>query len=167
MNLNGASTLVTGGASGLGAATARRLSADGAHVVVLDRNAKLGKEFAEEIGGSFASADVTDPAAVEAALDIAEEHGPLRALVNRSGKGGTVRLVERNGRPGDLGLYQQLIDVNLVGTFNVLRLAASRMARNEPVDGERGCASSQRPSPRGRGRSARFPTPRPRPAWSA
>lgn len=138
MNLTGASALVTGGASGLGAATARRLAAAGAHVVVLDLNEELGKELAAEVGGSFATADVTDPAAVDAALDVAEEHGPLRALVHCAGRGGTVRLVDRDGNPGDLDLYRRLVDINLVGTFNVLRLAATRMARNEPLDGERG-----------------------------
>ncbi|TQK69522.1 SDR family NAD(P)-dependent oxidoreductase [Nocardioides sp. SLBN-35] len=138
MNLTGASALVTGGASGLGAATVRRLAAAGAHVVVLDLNEELGKELAEEVGGSFATADVTDPAAVDAALDVAEEHGPLRALVHCAGRGGTVRLVDRDGNPGDLDLYRRLVDINLVGTFNVLRLAATRMARNEPLDGERG-----------------------------
>ncbi len=138
MNLTGASALVTGGASGLGAATARRLARAGAHVVVLDLNEELGKELAAEIGGSFAAANVTDPAAVDAAFDVAEENGPLRALVHCAGKGGTVRLVNRDGSPGDLELYQQLIEINLVGTFNVLRLAAARMARNEIVEGERG-----------------------------
>jgi NAD(P)-dependent dehydrogenase (short-subunit alcohol dehydrogenase family) len=138
MNLSGASALVTGGASGLGAATSRRLAASGAHVVVLDLNEALGKEFAEEIGGSFALGDVTEPTQVDAALDVAEEHGPLRALVHCAGKGGTVRLVNRDGSPGDLDLYRQLIDINLVGTFNVLRLSAARMAANEIVDGERG-----------------------------
>ena len=138
MKLDGASALVTGGASGLGAATARRLAAAGAHVVVVDLNADLGKAFADEIGGTFALADVTDPTAVDAALDVAEQHGPLRALVHCAGKGGTVRLVNRDGTPGDLDLYRQLVEINLVGTFNVLRLAAARMAANEPVDGERG-----------------------------
>jgi NAD(P)-dependent dehydrogenase (short-subunit alcohol dehydrogenase family) len=138
VNLTGASALVTGGASGLGAATVRRLAAAGAHVVVLDLNEDLGKELAEEVGGSFATADVTDPAAVDAALDVAEEHGPLRALVHCAGRGGTVRLVNRDGTPGDLDLYRRLVDINLVGSFNVLRLAATRMAGNEPVDGERG-----------------------------
>lgn len=138
MNVTGASALVTGGASGLGAAAARRIAGDGAHVVVFDLNEHLGKELAEEIGGSFAAGDVTDPASVDAALDVAEEHGPLRALVHCAGKGGTVRLVNRDGSAGDLELYQQLISINLVGTFNVLRLAAARMARNEVVDGERG-----------------------------
>ena len=138
MKLDGASALVTGGASGLGAATARRLAAAGAHVVVVDLNADLGKAFADDIGGTFALADVTDPTAVHAALDAAEQHGPLRALVHCAGKGGTVRLVNRDGTPGDLDLYRQLVEINLVGTFNVLRLAAARMAANEPVDGERG-----------------------------
>lgn len=138
MDLTGASALVTGGASGLGAATARRLIAAGAHVVVIDLNEDLGKEFAEDIGASFALADVTDPAAVDAALDLAEEHGPVRALVHCAGKGGTVRLVGRDGTPGDLELYQQLISINLVGTFNALRLSAARMARNDVVGGERG-----------------------------
>ena len=138
MNLTHASALVTGGASGLGAATSRRLAKAGAHVVVLDLNEELGQEFAAEIGGTFAHGDVTDPAAVDAALDLAEAQGPLRALVHCAGKGGTVRLVNRDGSPGDLELYQQLININLVGTFNVLRLSAARMARNEVVDGERG-----------------------------
>ena len=138
MDVNGASALVTGAASGLGAATARRLASTGAHVVVFDLNEELGKQFADEIGGSFARGDVTDADAVEAALDVAEEHAPLRVLVHCAGKGGTVRLVNRDGSAGDLELYQQLININLVGTFNCLRLSAARMARNEVLDGERG-----------------------------
>ncbi|MFD4254426.1 SDR family NAD(P)-dependent oxidoreductase [Amycolatopsis thermoflava] len=138
MHLSNATALVTGGASGLGAATSRRLAASGAHVIVFDLNDELGKELAAEIGGTFAHGDVTDPAAVEGALDTAEQQGPLRALVHCAGKGGTVRLVNRDGTPGDLDLYRQLVDINLVGTFNVLRLAATRMARNQVVDGERG-----------------------------
>ncbi|WP_028850489.1 SDR family NAD(P)-dependent oxidoreductase [Thermocrispum municipale] len=138
MHLTNASALVTGGASGLGAATSRRLAKAGAHVVVLDLNEELGKELAAEIGGTFAHGDVTDPAAVDAALDAAERQAPLRALVHCAGKGGTVRLVNRDGTPGDLDLYRKLVDINLIGTFNVLRLAATRMAKNEAVDGERG-----------------------------
>lgn len=138
VDLNGASALVTGGASGLGAASARRLAGIGAHVVVLDLNEELGKEFADELGGTFVAADVTDAEAVDRALDAAEEAGPLRALVHCAGKGGTVRLVNKDGSAGDLALYQQLVNINLVGTFNVLRLAAAHMAGNEPVAGERG-----------------------------
>jgi NAD(P)-dependent dehydrogenase (short-subunit alcohol dehydrogenase family) len=138
VHLTNASALVTGGASGLGAATSRRLAKAGAHVVVLDLNEELGKELAAEIGGTFAHGDVTDPAAVDAALDAAERQAPLRALVHCAGKGGTVRLVNRDGTPGDLDLYRKLVDINLIGTFNVLRLAATRMAKNEAVDGERG-----------------------------
>jgi len=138
MDVSGASALVTGGASGLGAATARRLASRGAHVVVLDLNDELGKALADELGGSFARGDVTETAEVEAALDAATSAGPLRALVHCAGKGATVRLIDREGRPGSLETYEQLIRINLVGTFNTLRLAAARMAGNEPDDGERG-----------------------------
>lgn len=138
MDVNGTSALVTGGASGLGAATARRLAAAGAHVVVFDLNESLGKELAQEIGGTFALGDVTDPDAVDAALDTAVETSPMRVLVHCAGKGGTVRLVERDGSPGSLETYRSLIDINLVGTFNVLRLSATRMAQNDVVDEERG-----------------------------
>lgn len=138
MDVNGVSALVTGGASGLGAATARHLAAAGAHVVVVDLNESLGEEFAEEIGGTFAQGDVTDPRAVDAALDTAVSVAPLRVLVHCAGKGGTVRLVEKDGSPGSLETYQELININLVGTFNVLRLAAVRMTRNELVGEERG-----------------------------
>jgi NAD(P)-dependent dehydrogenase (short-subunit alcohol dehydrogenase family) len=138
LNVNGASALVTGGASGLGAATARRLAAAGAHVVVVDLNESLGEEFAAEIGGTFARGDVRDQTAVDAALDMAAAVAPIRILVHCAGKGGTVRLVEKDGSPGSLETYQELIDINLVGTFNVLRLAAARMAKNELLGEERG-----------------------------
>lgn len=138
MNVTAASALVTGGASGLGAATARRLAAAGARVVILDLPDSPGEQVADEIGGQFAPADVTDPAAVEAALDLAEDLAPLRALVHCAGRGGTVRLVERDGSPGSLEMYEQIVRINLIGTYNVLRLAAARMARNEIVDEERG-----------------------------
>lgn len=138
MNVTAASALVTGGASGLGAATARRLAAAGARVVILDLPDSPGEQVADEIGGQFAPADVTDPAAVEAALDLAEDLAPLRALVHCAGRGGTVRLVERDGSPGSLEMYEQIVRINLIGTYNVLRLVAARMARNEIVDEERG-----------------------------
>jgi NAD(P)-dependent dehydrogenase (short-subunit alcohol dehydrogenase family) len=140
MDPQGSSAVVTGGASGLGLATVRDLAARGAQVVVLDLPTSAGTEVAKEIGDSvqFVAADVTDPEAVDAALDAAESRAPLRILVHCAGKGGTVRLVERDGSPGSLETYEFLVRLNLVGTFNVLRLAAARMARNEPIDGERG-----------------------------
>jgi NAD(P)-dependent dehydrogenase (short-subunit alcohol dehydrogenase family) len=138
VDVNGASAVVTGGASGLGAATARRLAAQGAHVVILDLPESQGKEVADDIGGTFAPADVTDVEGVDAALGAAESVAPLRALVHCAGRGGTVRLVERDGSPGSLDLYESIVRVNLIGTFNVLRLTAARMARNVPVEGERG-----------------------------
>ena len=138
MDLRGSSALITGGASGLGAATARRLAAAGAHVVLLDLNEQLGGELAAELGGDYAAGDVRDAEAVAAALDVAEAGGPLRGLVHCAGKGGTVRLVDRDGGPGSLETYSELIGINLIGTFNVLRLAAARMAANEAVAGERG-----------------------------
>ena len=87
---------------------------------------------------TFGPADVRDAAAVDAALDLAVGRAPLRTLVHCAGRGGTVRLVNRDGTPGDYDLYREIVDINLVGTFNVLRLAATRMSANEPVDGERG-----------------------------
>ncbi|MET9262561.1 SDR family NAD(P)-dependent oxidoreductase [Amycolatopsis sp. NPDC004079] len=140
MELKTASTLVTGGASGLGRATARHLAERGAEVVILDRPTSHGAEIAAEIGPNvrFAPADVRDPEAVDAALDLAEQRAPLRAVVHCAGKGATVRVVEKDGSPGSLADYEEIVQVNLIGTFNVLRLAAARMARNEPVEGERG-----------------------------
>ncbi|MBM9464226.1 SDR family NAD(P)-dependent oxidoreductase [Aeromicrobium sp. YIM 150415] len=138
MDIAHGSAVVTGGASGLGEATARALAARGAHVVIVDLNEDLGRVVAEEIGGTFALADVTDTTAVDAALDAAEAAAPLRAVVHCAGKGGTVRVVERDGQPGSLETYEQLVRLNLVGSFNVLRLAAARMARLDLVDDERG-----------------------------
>jgi NAD(P)-dependent dehydrogenase (short-subunit alcohol dehydrogenase family) len=140
MQLNGGSAVVTGGASGLGLATVRDLAALGVSVVMLDLPTSAGKDVAADIDGDvhFAAADVTDPATVDTALDAAEERGPIRALVHCAGKGGTVRLVERDGSPGSLEMYESLVRLNLVGTFNMLRLTAARMARNDPVEDERG-----------------------------
>lgn len=138
MDISRASAVVTGGASGLGAATARRLASEGAHVVILDLPSSNGAEVAEEINGTFVAADVTDTEGVDKALDAAEEHGPLRALVHCAGKGGAVRLVDRDGNPGSLEDYENVVRINLLGTFNVLRLTAARMAKNEDLDGERG-----------------------------
>ncbi|MGD6979055.1 MULTISPECIES: SDR family NAD(P)-dependent oxidoreductase [Citricoccus] len=138
MDINGASVVVTGGASGLGQATVRRLIQDGARVVILDLPSSRGEEVAAELGATFAPADVTDPDSVNAALDAAEDQAPLRALVHCAGRGGAVRLVDRDGNPGSLEDYEGVVRTNLIGTFNVLRLAAARMAKNDVVDGERG-----------------------------
>ncbi|MEU8802967.1 SDR family NAD(P)-dependent oxidoreductase [Spirillospora sp. NPDC048819] len=140
MDLTDSSALVTGGASGLALATARRLVGRGVAVVILDLPTSAGAEVAAELGpaAQFVPGDVTDPAAVAAALDAAESRGPVRALVHCAGRGGTVRVVDRDGAPGDLDLYETVVRVNLIGSFNVLRMAAARMAAAEPVGGERG-----------------------------
>jgi NAD(P)-dependent dehydrogenase (short-subunit alcohol dehydrogenase family) len=138
VDLTGGSALVTGAASGLGRATAQALAARGVPVVLVDLPSSAGAQVADELGAHFSPADVTDPAAVETALDRAAELGPIRALVHCAGRGATVRVVERDGSPGSLETFRSIIEVNLIGTFNVLRLAAARMVANEPVDGERG-----------------------------
>ena len=140
MKLDGAVVLVTGGASGLGAATLRRLVAGGARGVIVDRDEGKGQALAAELGDRavFAKADVTDAAQVEAAVARATELGPLRVAVSCAGVGWASRTLDKTGKPHDLGLFQTVIAVNLVGTFNVLRLAAAAMARNEPDGGERG-----------------------------
>lgn len=140
MKIDGISAVVTGGASGLGLATAKRFLAAGASVVIVDLPSSPGEAVAAELGGQarFAAADVTSEAEVGAALDAAEQAGPLRAVLHCAGRGGTLRLVDRLGNPGSLELYREVIEVNLIGSFNVLRLAAARMAGSEPVDGERG-----------------------------
>lgn len=141
MNVDGVAAIVSGGASGLGAATARRLSEEGARVVVLDLD-PAGEEVAAEIGGLYAAADVTDAVSVAAAVDAAMEMGPLRILVNCAGILAAQRTVARDGtyeRAHDLDRFAKVVGVNLVGTFNCVRLAASAMSRQEPdADGERG-----------------------------
>ena len=134
MQLIGSSALVTGGASGLGEATARRLAAAGAHVVVLDLNDTRGPAVAADLGGTYVRADVTDPVSVQTAVDAAMGAGPLRALVNCAGIGMAGRTIDRNGVPHDLAVFEKVIRINLIGTFNVIRLAASAMATTEPID---------------------------------
>ncbi|MEV4105615.1 SDR family NAD(P)-dependent oxidoreductase [Nonomuraea sp. NPDC049649] len=138
MKVEGSVALVTGGASGLGLATAARLTEGGAKVVIADLPGSPGEQVAADLGCRFAPADVTDPEQVTAALDAASELGPLRALVHCAGRGGTVRVVDREGAPGSLEDYTGIVTTNLIGTYNVLRLAAARMSATEPVDGERG-----------------------------
>ncbi|HEV3125104.1 MAG TPA: SDR family NAD(P)-dependent oxidoreductase [Candidatus Dormibacteraeota bacterium] len=141
MDVSGAIALVTGGASGLGAATAARLAQAGAQLVVLDLPSSRGTEFAASLpgGASFAAADVTDAAAVSAAIDRAVGHGELRVLVNCAGIGLPAKVVDKDGRPMPLEHFTRIIDINLVGTFNAIRLAAAHMVGNTPNDdGERG-----------------------------
>lgn len=139
MDIKGASALVTGGASGLGAATARLLAEKGAKVVVADLNEDLGNAIASEIGGAFAKTDVSDEAQAQAAVDKASELGPLRVLINCAGLGSAGRTVNRDGSPFELKTFEFVIRVNLIGSFNCLRLAASAMSKTEPLDeGERG-----------------------------
>ncbi len=130
--------LVTGGASGLGRATAEALAAKGAKVVIVDLPSSDGENVAKELGGVFAPADITSEEQMNAALDAAEKLGTLRAVVHCAGRGLTVRVVEKDGSPGSLADYTTIINLNLIGSFNVLRLAAARMAKNELADDERG-----------------------------
>ncbi len=141
MNLQGSSALVTGGASGLGEATVRRLHARGARVVIVDRDAKRGEALAAELGerARFAAADVTSAAEVEAAVGRANEGPPLRVAVSCAGVGWAARTINKEGAPHDLELFRTVVTINLIGTFNVLRLAAAAMAKAAPEeDGERG-----------------------------
>jgi len=141
MKLAGISTVVTGGASGLGLATARRLIAAGARVVLVDLTSSNGHDVATELGdaATFSAADVTDPDSIGAALDAAEASGPLRAIVHCAGRGGDrLRILDRDGQPAPVDSFEEVIRVNLVGTYNVLRLGAARMAKNDPIDGDRG-----------------------------
>ncbi|MGA0595232.1 SDR family NAD(P)-dependent oxidoreductase [Enterovirga sp. CN4-39] len=140
MDVSGITALVTGGASGLGRASAERLLKLGAKVVILDLPGSPGEEVARELGPSarFAAADVTDPDSVARAVAAAEEFGPLRAVIHCAGRGGPVRVVDRDGNPGSLEQYEAIIRINLIGSFNVLRLTAASMAKNEPLGEERG-----------------------------
>ncbi|MGK2882204.1 MAG: 3-hydroxyacyl-CoA dehydrogenase [Mycobacterium sp.] len=136
MEIKDAVAVVTGGASGLGLATTKRLLDRGASVVVIDLK---GDDVVAELGkrAKFAQADVTDPESVTAALDAAEEMGPVRINVNCAGIGSAMKTLGKDG-PFPLGVFSKTIQVNLIGTFNVLRLSAERIAKNEPLGEERG-----------------------------
>lgn len=138
MDVKGIVAVVTGGASGLGRASAERLMRGGASVVIVDLPSSQGAESAREIGARFVAADVVDPNAMGEAIAAAEAIGPLRAVVHCAGRGGALRILDKDGRPGSLDHYVDIVRINLIGSFNVLRLAAAAMARAEPVDGERG-----------------------------
>ncbi len=140
MKIAGSVALVTGGASGLGEATVRKFVSQGGRAVIVDVNADRGKKLAAELGeaATFAQADVSNADEVQAAVDQAASMGTLRAAISCAGIGFGMRTIGKDGTPHDLGVFQKVISVNLIGTFNILRLAASAMAKNEPEDGERG-----------------------------
>jgi NAD(P)-dependent dehydrogenase (short-subunit alcohol dehydrogenase family) len=129
--------LVTGGASGLGEATVRRFRASGVQVVILDLPSSPGDQLASELGARFVHADVRDETEVQAGVEAAAELGTLRVVVNCAGVATPGRVI---GKRGVLPLedFQRVVDINLVGTFNVLRLSAAHMVENEPLDGDRG-----------------------------
>ena len=131
MEIKDAVAVVTGGASGLGLATTKRLLDAGAQVVVLDIR---GKEAVAELGerAAFAETDVTDEAAVTAALDTAESLGPVRIVVNCAGTGNAIKTLGRDG-PFPLESFRKVVEINLIGTFNVIRLGAERIAKTEPI----------------------------------
>lgn len=140
MNIDGTSAVVTGGASGLGLATVRRLLDQGSQVVIADLQSSAGASVAADLGPrvEFVPADVRSATDVSAALDRAAEVGSLRVVVHCAGRGGPVRVVDKRGNPGSLELYTEIVTTNLIGSFNVLRLAAAQMANNETIDGDRG-----------------------------
>ena len=140
MELDGASVLVTGGASGIGEASARRLALLGAKPVICDLNEEKGKAVAADLKGEFVKTDVADEEQVQSAVDTALGLGPLRALVNAAGIGSASRTVNREGKPFPLDTFEFVIRVNLIGTFNCIRLAAAAMSKQDPVDaqGQRG-----------------------------
>ena len=140
VQLQNASIAVTGGSSGLGRATAEALVAAGAQVTIIDLPQSEGAVVAKELGDAaiFAAADVTDETQFGQALDAAHDRGGLRGVVHCAGGAKSVRLLDRDGNPGSVADFEWSIRLNLVGTFNALRLGAERIAQQDPVDGERG-----------------------------
>jgi NAD(P)-dependent dehydrogenase (short-subunit alcohol dehydrogenase family) len=140
MRIEGQAALVTGGGSGLGEAVARELARAGAKVAVIDVNLAGAQRVAGEIGGLALAADIADSASLGAALEAAQAaHGPARIVMNIAGIGTARRVIGKDGSPAPLEDFERVIRVNLVGTYNVVRLAAARIARLEPLaDGERG-----------------------------
>ena len=140
MELKGLSIAITGGASGLGLATARRVVDAGGTVTLIDLPTSNGADVAAELGDAavFAPADVTDADQFAAALDVAHERGGLRGVVHCAGAGRKMRVLDKEGKAGSLEDFEFVIRLNLIGSFNALRLGAERMAQLEPIDGERG-----------------------------
>lgn len=168
MQISGSSAIVVGGAGGLGEATVRRLHAAGAKVVVADLADEKGKALEQELGVRYVRTDATDEDDVLAALAEAEAAGPLRISVDAHGgpaSGG--RLVGKTGEPLGLAGFKQTIDIYLTGVFNVLRLAAAAIARQEPVDGDRGVIVNTASIAAYEGQIGQLPTPPPRAGSSA
>ncbi len=140
MKIEGQVALVTGGASGLGAETARELARRGAKVTVLDRNSDGAKAVAAEFGGLGIGCDITSTESIVAALDASRAaHGPARLVMNIAGIGTAKRLIGRDGTPMPIEDFRRVIEVNLVGTFNMIRLATAEIVKLDPLeDGERG-----------------------------
>jgi NAD(P)-dependent dehydrogenase (short-subunit alcohol dehydrogenase family) len=139
MNINGLAAIVTGGASGLGGATAQRLATAGAKVTIFDLNEEAGQAAARDIGGTFVNVNVADEASVSAGLDAAEAaHGVARILVNCAGVAPAIKTVGRENVPHPLDIYRKTIEVNLIGTFNMISKFAARLAGAEPIGEERG-----------------------------
>jgi NAD(P)-dependent dehydrogenase (short-subunit alcohol dehydrogenase family) len=142
MDMKGYSAVVTGGASGIGAACARQLAAKGAIVVIADLNAEKGEALAKEIGGAFVTVDVTNTEQIQQAVETAAELGELRALVNSAGIGWAQRTIGKDGQfesAHSLEAFKKVVEINLIGTFDCIRHAATVMSRYEPTaSGERG-----------------------------
>jgi len=136
MKIKGTAAIVSGGASGLGEATVRELAAAGSKVVVADLNAERGKALADEVGGLFARTDVSDADSVRAAVDLAASAAPLRFVVSCAGIGWAQRTVGRDGEPHDRAAFGKVIDVNLIGTFNLMSIGAAAVAKTEPADAD-------------------------------
>ena len=137
MELTGTAAIISGGASGLGEAAARGLAAAGSTVVIADLNEERGQKVAAETGGEFVRTDVSDEASVMAAVEAATaRQAPLRVVVNCAGIGWAERTVNREGSPHSLATFRKVLDINLIGTFNLMRIAAAVIARTDPVDAD-------------------------------
>ena len=136
MNLEGSSSIVTGGASGIGEAAARQLAAAGSRVVIADLQEEKGQQVASELGGLFVKCDVSNPEDAMSSVAAAAEMGPLRALVNSAGLGRASRTIDRNNVRHDLAQFEFVIKINLIGSFNMLSQAAAVMAQTEPLDAD-------------------------------
>src|SRR5882757_5155471 len=171
MDINGVSAIVTGGASGIGAATARLLAARGAKVVVADLQEDKGTALANEIGGAFCKVDVTKTDDIVNAVEMAKSMGPLRVLVNSAGIGWAQRTVGKDGTvdsAANLDAFKKVIAINLIGTFDCIRVVATAMSTTEPMEhGSAVRSSTSPPSLRSMVKSVRLPTRHRKVEWWA